>query len=339
MDNVEKKPAAGIKKVLTIKLCCLGDIIQLTPALRSLKAAGCEVHHLCVPWVSDLVDMVPFIDKKHVMNPKKIGSIISTLRVLRAEKFDLAINFHRDLKSCLFAAAAGARISAGFKWKGPGRFLLGKTFEFDPKAHESRRYTSITKGLGFEERGEYTQIKPSIIPVKNSGTNIIGLFPGGGKNPGTVMTTKRWPEERFVEISSMIKNAQIRIFGGLMDTDVTSSLAAKIPGAVLVETKSLQKLADEISQLDVFIAGDTGPLHMAAALGVKTIGLFGPTSPELVAPLGKNSAYVWGREQCAPCYIPETVHKKEFTNCTDNRCMKSITAEQVYEQVNKLLRS
>ena len=328
---------AAIKKVLIIKLCCLGDIIQTTPAIRAVGMSGAEVHFLCGAWSSDLVDMVPYISKKFVINMNDIFSVLTVIGKLRREKYDLIINFHRDIKSYLFAAVLDAKRRAGFNWRGQDIFLTDK-FRFDENAHEAERYSSVVRGMGFEDRGQYTEIRAPHAK-KEAGEKIkIGFFPGGGKNPGTVMTTKRWPVSGFIELAGAMKEYEIYVFGGKTDADAVLPIKEAVPGVVIEETKGLKELAGRISGMDLFIAGDTGPLHMAAALGVKTIGLFGPTSPELVGPAGERAVNLRGKTDCAPCYLPGTVHKREFLKCADNVCMKSISVEKVMEAAKALLK-
>ncbi len=325
------------KKVLVIKLCCIGDIIQMTPALRAVKKSGDEVHLLCAPWVNDVAGMVPFIDKKYNLDQKDPFSIVMAIIALRREKYDLIINFHRDFKSYIFAFLAGAKSRAGFNWKGQGLFI-DRSFVFDENEHESRRYLSITQGLGYKTAGFNTELKAPAVIREKTATKMIGLFPGGGKNPGTVMTTKRWPVENFIRLAQGLGRCETHIFGGATDSDVVSALKKALPSAVVENTNNLKELAVRISAMDVFVAGDTGPLHMSAALGVKTVGLFGPTSPELVGPPGKHVINLWGKTACAPCYVPGTVHKKEFLKCADNRCMKAVTVEKTIAAVKKLLK-
>ncbi len=330
-----------IKKVLVIKLCCIGDIIQATPSLRALKEAGYEVHFLCIKWVSDLVDMVPFIDRKYVVESQSASEMLKIIPALRREKYDMIINFHRDIKSNIFAAVLGAKYRAGFNWNNKGVFLTHKC-EFDPSQHEALRYLSVVKTAGFKVNEDHTQINAP----ENTGINLnlaaglkAGLFPGGGKNPGTVMVTKRWPVSKFAALIDMLKEKNITpyILGGEIDTDVAEEIIKLRPDVKFLKTADLKQLAYVISKMDVFVAGDTGPLHMAAALGVKTIGLFGPSSADLVGVRGKNSVNIWQREKCSPCYIPETVHKREFLKCTDNICMKNISAETVFAVITKIL--
>ncbi len=322
----------NIKKILIIKLCCIGDIIQTIPALKAFKQKNIEIHFLCIEWVKELIDMIPYVDKKIIINLKNLSDIAKVIIQLRKEKYDLVVNFHRDLKSYIFINLLSIKNKAGFIWKGYEKFLTHK-FTFNSDEHESLRYLSIAEGLGFKRKDVFTELKlPEIndIKIELKGEKKAGLFPGGGKNPGTVMFSKRWQIENFIKLAELLKQKNIEVYflGGEMDREIMPHTEFKV-----IIAKTLKELAFYISQMDIFVAGDTGPLHMAAALKVKTIGLFGPSSPLLVAPLNKNAEYIWHKNDCSPCYEPETVHKKEFLKCNDNKCMKNIEVKEVFEKI------
>ncbi len=329
-----------LKKVLVIKLCCIGDIIQTTPSLRCIKQSGAEVHYLCVKWVKDLVSLIPFVDRAFIIEKQSPFELLKVIPSLTAEKYDLVVNFHRDFKSVLFASALGAKKTAGFNWRRQG-WLLNHKFSFDSSAHEGDRYLSVVRGLGFLDAGIHTEIKAPLTEVnfKFRPGLKAGLFPGGGKNPGTVMTTKRWPVERFVELIDLMTEKSITpyIIGGEIDSDVAEEIIKRRSYVSFIKTADIRELASVISKMDIFIAGDTGPLHMSAALAVPTIGLFGPTSPELVGVRGKNCLNIWKKHDCAPCYEPESVHQRKFLECIDNKCMQKISAREVMDAVLKLL--
>lgn len=325
------------KKVLVIKLCCFGDVIQVTPALKNLKNSGCEIHYLCMEYVKPLLELVPFVDRIFVINLNSIIKIFNTLSELNKENYDLVINLHRDLKSFLFIFFINAKMKVGFKW-GISFLFLNRSFEFNSNIHESERYLSIIRGVGFEVADKSTKIRiPDWIneKIEISGNKKIGIFPGGGVNPGTVMYTKRWPIKNFIELSEMlIKDGfSVYVFGGLIDRPLIDEIKKAVPVAKEIMTVGIQDFVYYVSKMDIFIAGDTGPLHIAAATEIKTIGLFGPSSPDLVAPLNINSTYIKANIACSPCYLPETVHKREFLKCKDNICMKKITPEMVYKTI------
>jgi heptosyltransferase-2/heptosyltransferase-3 len=328
------------KKVLVVKLCCIGDIIQLTPALRALKEGGCEVHLLCAKWAAEIAAMVPFIDRIHIADMKAPFSIAKAIWRLRTEKFGLVINFHRDLKSYIFISCLGAVRRAGFDWKNGG-FFLDERFKYNPAIHETERYLSITDGLGFNSKDKYTSLKPPAAAAMQFSIkeNVlkVGIFPAGGNNPGTVMPTKRWPVYRFNELIKKFeaRGAVVYVFGAEFDRPIISAAIEGTNASPVIT--GLKDFAFYAAKMDIFIGCDTGPMHIASALGVKTIGLYGPSSPEIFGARGINSVNLWMKQACAPCYEPSTVLKREFLRCADNICMKAITTEMVLEAADKLL--
>jgi ADP-heptose:LPS heptosyltransferase len=329
------------KKVLVIKLCCLGDIVQTTPALRAFHEAGLEVHLLCSKWVKDIAGMVPFIDKTHVIDAGNPLSAAAALFRMRREKFDIAVNFHRDLKSFIFMKLAGARLTAGFEWKGSGG-MVDRAFKFNPDIHETQRYLSVARGLGFKTDNEYTQL--SAVPSELDGASgrlKIGIFPAGGSNPGTVMPTKIWPAEKFNALIRMLEenNAAVYAFGSVQDRPSVEN-AVKGTGAKIMITRAIGEFASYAAGLDAFVASDTGPLHIAAALGIPAIGIFGPTSPEHFGARGKKSVNLRESGACldSPCCEPGTFHKRKFLDCADNICMKAVTPEKVFGAIMESLK-
>jgi ADP-heptose:LPS heptosyltransferase len=327
-----------IKKVLVIKLCCLGDIIQTTPALRAIRQGGAQVHMLCSRWVGELLPLVPFINKAHVMDTGNIFSVAFTLMKLRGEKFDAVLNLHRDKKSHIFASLAGASIRAGFSWRGSEKHL-DKAVPFDPAMHESSRYLSAAAALGFPSAGEYTQIEAPLLalPGETAGKLKVGIFAAGGNNPGTTMPTKRWPAEKFNELIRILesKGAAIYAFGAKFDKSIVENAVKGTNATVVIS--GIGEFASYVKGLDAFVASDTGPLHIAAALGVKTIGIYGPSSPYIFGAKGRRSINIWEQASCprSPCYEPMSVHKREFLECRDNICMKSIDARAVAKLILK----
>lgn len=322
------------KKALVIKLSSIGDIVEISPAVRALVRAGYEVHHLCLPSMKNISAMIPGISGTIEMK-EGLPGIVRTLLLIRKEKYGIVFNFHRDAKSHIFCSLTGA-VSAGFKW-GFFSFLLKIRTVFDSTIHDADRYLGVVKAAGAPPAGLYTEVK---IPAKASNDIDIkngkraGLFPGGAKNAGTVMMTKRWPRENFIETGKLLveKGYDVYVFGGEMDRAEVEAVCRGIGRAKEVIT-GLEDFVFYVSKMDVFIAPDTGPLHLAAAAGVKTIGLYGPTSPANFGARGKNSINIYEGAECSPCYEPATVHKREFLKCRDNICMKKITPLKILENL------
>ncbi len=323
------------KKALVIKLSSIGDIVEISPAVRALTNAGYEVHHLCLPSMKSISAMIPGISGTIEMK-EGLPGIVRTLLLIRQEKYGIVFNFHRDAKSHIFCSLTGA-VCAGFKC-GFFSFLLNFKTVFDSTIHDADRYLGVVKAAGVEPAGLYTEVK---IPAKAStdinikGGKRAGLFPGGAKNAGTVMMTKRWPRENFIETGKLLveKGYDVYVFGGEMDREEVEAVCSGIGSAAAVVT-GLEDFVYYVSKMNVFIAPDTGPLHLAAAAGVKTIGLYGPTSPDNFGARGKNSINIYKGAECSPCYEPLTVHKREFLKCRDNICMKKITPDKILDFIS-----
>jgi ADP-heptose:LPS heptosyltransferase len=172
---------------------------------------------------------------------------------------------------------------------------------------------------------------------------VLGIFPFGGVNPGTEMDIKRWGTGNYNELISHIQKnhpeIKILLFEGIKENENWQH-ENKYENVVKVKID-----LDKISVCDLFISGDTGPLHIAAAFGISTLSIFGPSDPRLVAPVSSNDSnvihkYIWTKPECSPCYTPETVLDKKnrkywdgnnfICNTGDHRCVKDISVEYVY---------
>lgn len=320
------------KKALVIKLSSIGDIVEISPAVRALVKAGYEVHHLCLPSMKKVSAMIPGVSRTVGMG-NGLAGIIKTLLILRKERYDFVFNFHRDAKSHIFCALTGA-VTAGFRW-GILSILLNIKSAFNSAIHDADRYLDVVKAAGVEPAGLHTEVKipeRATVDIDIKGVKRAGLFPGGAKNAGTVMMTKRWPRGNFIQTGKMLveKGYDVYVFGGEMDRGEAEAVCGGVEGAKTVIT-GLEDFVYYASKMEVFIAPDTGPLHLAAAAGVKTIGLYGPTSPVNFGARGKNSINIYEGAECSPCYEPATVHKRQFLKCGDNVCMKRIKPEKILD--------
>jgi ADP-heptose:LPS heptosyltransferase len=181
----------------------------------------------------------------------------------------------------------------------------------------------------------------------------IGVLAGGGDNPGTSMHIKRWDLQNYADLSKRLLDefpVSLFLLGGVSERELNDDLIELIgvsPGRLtnLAGRVPLAMLPAFLQRMKCVIGGDSGPLHLAAAVGTPTVILFGPSDPRLVAPLQKNSVHVWKRVHCSPCYTPETVLQKKylvgnkFVCWTGTReCLNSLTVEEVYDVMRKMLR-
>jgi ADP-heptose:LPS heptosyltransferase len=349
-----------IKKILIVKFCCFGDVVFLTPTIESLENnfPGSHFTFLHGPWIRTMVKYIGGIDSNIEFDLKENSNIfikairaIKLILLLRKEKFDLVFLGHRSSLFGIILFLAGIKYRFGFK----GTKFINYSAEFENNTREVNRYLNILKENGLRIFSEKVKlIKKSkeelskACPEFINDTFILGVFPFGGINPGTDMEIKRWGNENYIslvkKVSDTYKEIMIIIFEGKESSEKLPSV--ELPENVFVETIN----TDLISLCKVFISGDTGPLHIADGFGVSTISLFGPSNPELVAPVSDEdlkNIYIWKKPECSPCYTTETAidrtNKKYWRGnrficyTGEHTCMKEISVEEVFESVSKLI--
>lgn len=349
-----------INNILIIKLCCLGDMVFFTPVLENLRAnyPGAKITLLAAKWLKPLIPYLKFIDEViYYEGPyessgfKKILNTIKIIIKLRSNKYDLAVLGHRNNFYGLFAMLCGIKTRLGFT----GTKHLTHTVEFNKYTHVVDKNLSILEPLGvtLQNTGTSLQRVKSKEEIKKQQNiphdkKITGIFPFGGVNPGTDMDIKRWDFENFLAAinNTAIENKDntIIVFEGREKNEKLSP-AIKFPSNIIVKTIDIEF----ISMCDIFVCGDTGPLHIAAAFGIPTVSLFGPSDADFVKPVSSGSTehkLIWKKPWCSPCYNPVTAADRDNPKYWQNgvfrchtgtlECMKSITVEEVTASIKNL---
>jgi ADP-heptose:LPS heptosyltransferase len=167
------------------------------------------------------------------------------------------------------------------------------------------------------------------------------------------MMIKRWGPERYVKlIVALYKDLHLApmMLGGKTDRniigEITGMLPPEIPVLNTVDIGGFGELCGFLKRCTVVVGGDSGPVHMAAALGVPSVMIFGPSDPRLVAPLGDNHRSVWKKVPCSPCYTPSTVLNKSnyegnsFVCWTKtHECMTRLGVEEVLTAVQEVVKT
>ena len=349
-----------IKKILIFKLCCLGDIIFITPAVLNLKYnfPDAKIYYILSPWLKNLYNYLPHNDGIIEFLPPenenifvKITSAFKLLLKLRREKFNLVLLGHRTNIFGMILALCGIKYRLGFS---STRFI-NYPAEYDENKHEILKYLDVIKSANLPVKYEFPKLVSveNKIPVKEKyglplNKKIIGIFPFGGINPGTVMPIKRWNFGRYKELADKLigefTDIQLIFFPG-------SESDEKFEKDILNEHVLIKDINNDIiSACDLIIAGDTGTIHIASGFGVSTISLFGPSSPELLAPKstpGTRHISIWKKPFCSPCYTPVTsIDKSNKKYWKGNNfichtgtveCMKNIEVEEVFIKVKEII--
>lgn len=335
----------------------IGDAVLCLPALRALREAlpRAQIVLLARPWVRDIFassePSCPLI-RYDAQGPHR--GIFGRWRLaseLRPERFDAAILFQNAFDAALLATLAGIPIRAGYARHGR-RILLTHPVAVPLKGeippHESHYYLELLRRLGLIEgyceaqeislaQPERTtearqQLEQRIAATAGSirnGQPLVGLSPGA-----TFGTAKRWTAERFAELASRLHHelgATCIFFGSPQESELAESLLARAgKGAVSLTGKtSLAEFLQLVPGCDLYVTNDTGTMHVAAALGVRTLAIFGPTDEQATRPLGSRIQLLVGTADCRPCLL---------RHCPiDHRCMTSVSVDMVFQAARGLL--
>jgi len=321
-------------KILVVKPSSLGDIVHSLPFLNAInkRFPTAEVHWVVAKEFEGLLDGHPMIKRLRVINKdawKKIGSVKETLgelkalfRDLKKENYDLVIDLQGLLRSGIITAATGARIRIGFKEAREGsRLFYTHKVEGGKDIHAVDRYLKIADFLGCDMsdvRFPFPSFDSTSSPILDpSSSEDYALIV-----PGARWRTKRWPPENFGEIASLLPLKSI-IVGGKADRDIADEIVAFSKGKAisLAGKTTLKELVAVIRGARLVISNDSGPMHIAAALGIPVFAIFGPTDAVRTGPYGKRHRIIRQNISCAPCFK---------TQCENMRCMKNLSVEKVF---------
>ena len=326
----------------------IGDVAMFLSVLCSIKEKypDSEIHMLVKSSVEqNLVETVGGVKKFYYYDPlnHNIKSICQLIMKLRKNKYDLGI-CHIGTSSKfgpLLMKAIGCKSSVG---SDSGRKYLNYTIAVDTSKQKqrARKNALLLSGIGCENVKEtgllsslnFKGIISSSIKGKFENNKVIGICIGTGNTiiQGTPINGKKWPDTYWIElIKKFIRNGyKIIILGGKKEkterSDAFNDLSSDDVMDLVGQLK-LEESLEAISQCDLLIAGDTGLGFCSALMDIPTLSLLGPSGPELAAPYGKNSEFIYLGLECSPCY-----GKLQMKECLDRKCMRNITVEMVYEK-------
>jgi len=341
--DLDKK---NIKNILIIREYTLGETILTLPMIKALKDAGYKVDIFCSKANLEIFKRVDFI------NDILIFEDFSFIK--KYKKYDLVIDTepHHNI-SALLSKYLG-NISVGFGGLKREKFYDIK-INYDDKIHAVLNFFNLLKPLKisindkniklvpikyFEKEKVYIEKLLKDLNINKS--KLIGIHAGSNDTS----PYRRWKEEKFAKlIEKLVDNGfHIVLTGKRLDKKINkkilSLLDRRIQKFVFDSSDyniNLGHLAYLLKVCQVFISNDTGPMHLSAAMGTKTIGLFGPNLPQRFGPFGENNVAIYKARNlpCSPCI---NVHKREFKKCNLNgKCMDLIEVEDVYKAVKKMI--
>ena len=330
----------------------IGDMVLLTPSLRVLKQEfpNSSLTLLLRPLVADLMKTNPYVDRRIVDSKTGSGylSFTRTVRKLRKYKFDLAVVMHpTSIRNALLPFFARIPIRVGSTYKVRDLFLTD-TCQNKKDIHEVEKYLNVVSTFT-DKNTRYLNVnnepKPDFATqlefwhTDEDRQSIMNILNDEGVtdndrllviNLGTTWMTKQWNVENFdiviKQIGERIPNIRIVLIGSSDQLSLVENMAFSGSTINLIGKTDLLQLGALLELCDVCLTCDSGPMHIAAAVGTPTVSLFGPTSPVRHQPYGRGHTIIEKPVECRPCYN-RTCHRKD----TQFLCMKEITVTEVTE--------
>ncbi len=348
--------ASKIKRVLIRGTNWVGDAVMSVPAMRELRKCLPEsrISLLIRPWVRDVYGGADFLDEVISYDKDGLHRGLSGRRRLvsemRSREFDLAILFQNAFEAALLVWWAGIPVRIGYARDGRS-LLLSRAIPIDPelrRVHQVYYYLGLLAGAGFTEARPWRDartlpacdlaVRPSDRESARSLLRKHGIEAGEvliGLNPGASYGgAKRWLPDRFAEVADHLAgkySARILLFGSPAEFPVSQYVAGRMhsPSVNLAGQTTLGELMGLIKECALLVTNDSGPMHLAAALGVPQVAIFGSTSDIATGPLSDLAEVVRVPADCSPCFLRECP--------TDFRCMTGITVGQVIDAAERKL--
>jgi heptosyltransferase-2 len=341
-------------RIAFLKLCCPGDLLFTTPAVRAVKKRfpDARLIYIAGTYSSFVAEHNPNIDETVIFNPpfeisgrlKGARAAWNGARVISSLGLDLVISFHRSRGVATMARLGGARNVLSFETAKPPADL---SIRFDPHKHEILRYLDLVGVLGAPPDGftmEYevneSEAAEALGILKGHGISgqFAAIAPGGGENPGAIMHIKRWPAYRFKEVAAHLRKAHqlpVVAVGSMSERKLADEIS---PDVNLAGETSFHILPAILQRASILIGNDSGPLYLASAVGVRTVGIYGPSSPKLVGPLSDRHRPLIREIWCHPCYHPQGTTRGNI-ECPSGTwaCMLTLQAKDIITAVDELL--
>jgi ADP-heptose:LPS heptosyltransferase len=349
---------ASPRRVVCLRLERIGDLLMTIPAIVDLKEAfpSASIDLVVGHWNRDVSAVIPGIDRVETLDASWLSrdtggrgtmSLVREARRWRSRRYDLAINFEPDIRGNLVTAAIGAAWTAGFV-SGGGSALLDTALDYDTAIHTSDNARALVRAIASvapsEERAGRTC--PLTIPVANrdEAARLLARFNGArpiGIHVGAGRAIKQWPETRFRDIAEHLvrqRNAAIVLTGAVSDRAQVDIVRAALPSSRVLDLTdgvNLLTAAAVLERLDLLVTGDTGPMHLAHAVGTPVVAVFGPSDPVRYAPRGLHDRVVRVDLPCSPCNrirVPPT-------RCTGHTpdCLAGVEVSAVVRAIDDVL--
>jgi len=325
----------------------VGDAVMSLPALRALRGRfpGARISILAKPWVEGLYKREPFCDELIPYTAAGLSSKWMAARQLRADRFDCAILLQNAFEAAAIAFAAGIPERIGYARDGRSFLLtravaVPRTGEIPP--HQRFYYLELLRRAGILESMPASDAirLDGALAAKQAGLarfralgwkgKVIGVSPGAAYGGA-----KRWPPDRFAQAATRLArewNSAVAVFGSNAERELCAQVCSAVAAPVknFAGETALAEFIELAAACCAYLTNDSGAMHIASALGVPTIAIFGATDHVATGPTGPRARVVREPVECSPCLRRECP--------IDHRCMTRVEASQVAEAALELVK-
>ena len=349
--------SAPVKRVLLLRLERIGDLLMVLDAIRDARAAwpDAEIDLAVGSWNEPLARLIPEVTHLHVADAPWLAresgatwrALLARARSWRTRRYDMVVNFEPDIRSNAIAWISGARRRVGY-WTGGGGSFMTDAGAYAPRSHVSENARRLIAKAAYRQvparDADDSRLRPppeaearATAMLGAARRPLIGVHASGGRE------SKQWHLDRFASVARQLagqRGATIVLTGSPGDRelvdDVRKQIGDGVPVVDVAGALDLPSLAALLGRLDVLVTGDTGPMHLAAAMGTPVVALFGPSHVERYGPLARRKRILRVDLPCSPCGQVRLPPERCRGHVPD--CMDAIQVDAVVEAAASLLR-
>lgn len=344
--------ASDIKRVVVRGTNWVGDSVMTVPALRALRRVlpGAQITLAIRPGAKGLFSEADFVDELLLYDRRGAWSVIPQIREWRRRQFDLAVLFQNAFEAALIPFLAGVSLRLGYATEARQALLTHPLAlpEWRSSRHEVFYYLYLVTALeqllfgtssicerdpdaGLEiSAARKSEAKDLLRAYSvNETAAVVALCPGSINS-----RAKRWPAESYAKLADRLieSQRQVLLIGSAEELNVAREVTKRMrrQPVVLTGKTTLDQITAVLSLVDLVVTNDTGPAHIAAALGRPTLVIFGPTNPATTRPFSPMAQVLRHPPECAPCMLRDCP--------IDHRCLTAISVDEVFEHAHALLK-